>query len=52
MLDTYVYNEGIAGGQWGTAAAVGLVKSAVGLVLVLSANKLAHAFGEQGVYKA
>lgn len=52
VLDTYVYNEGIAGGQWGTAAAVGLVKSAVGLVLVLSANKLAHAFGEQGVYKA
>lgn len=52
VLDTYVYNEGIAGGQWGTAAAVGLVKSAVGLVLVISANKLAHAFGEQGVYKA
>ena len=52
VLDTYVYNEGIAGGQWGTAAAVGLVKSVVGLILVLSANKLAHAFGEQGVYKA
>ncbi|WP_198683978.1 sugar ABC transporter permease [Brachybacterium sp. YJGR34] len=52
VLDTYVYNEGISGGQWGTAAAVGLVKSVVGLVLVLTANKIAHAFGEQGVYKA
>jgi putative aldouronate transport system permease protein len=52
VLDTYVYNEGIAGGQWGVAAAVGLVKSVVGLVLVLTANKIAHAFGEQGVYKA
>ena len=52
VLDTYVYNEGISGGQWGTAAAVGLVKSVVGLVLVLSANKIAHALGEQGVYKA
>ncbi|MGP9538128.1 ABC transporter permease [Brachybacterium sp. AOP43-C2-M15] len=52
VLDTYVYNEGISGGQWGTAAAVGLVKSVIGLVLVLTANKIAHAFGEQGVYKA
>ncbi|EWS81816.1 sugar ABC transporter ATPase [Brachybacterium phenoliresistens] len=52
VLDTYVYNEGIAGGQWGTAAAVGLAKSVVGLILVLTANKIAHAFGEQGVYKA
>ena len=52
VLDTYVYNEGISGGQWGTAAAVGLVKSVVGLVLVLTANKIAHALGEQGVYKA
>ncbi|MFC7375623.1 ABC transporter permease [Brachybacterium sp. GCM10030267] len=52
VLDTYVYNEGIAGGQWGPAAAVGLVKSALGLCLVLAANKVAHAFGEEGVYKA
>lgn len=52
VLDTYVYNEGISGGQWGTAAAVGLVKSVVGLALVLAANKIAHALGEEGVYKA
>lgn len=51
VLDTYVYNNGIIGGNWGVATAVGLVKGVVGLILVLAANKVAHAFGEQGVYK-
>ncbi|QIK73789.1 sugar ABC transporter permease [Propioniciclava coleopterorum] len=52
VLDTYVYNNGIIGGQWGVAAAVGLAKGVVGLLLVLGANKLAHLFGEEGVYRA
>ncbi|MFC7404742.1 ABC transporter permease [Georgenia alba] len=52
VLDTYVYNNGVVGGYWGVAAAVGLAKGAVGLVLVLVANKAAHAFGEEGVYRA
>jgi putative aldouronate transport system permease protein len=51
VLDTYVYNNGILGGDWGTSAAVGLVKSVVALVLVLGANKLAHRLGEEGVYR-
>jgi putative aldouronate transport system permease protein len=50
VLDTYVYNNGVIGGAWGVAAAVGLVKGLVGVVLVLTANKVAHLFGEQGVY--
>ncbi|TDU91072.1 putative aldouronate transport system permease protein [Kribbella voronezhensis] len=50
VLDTYVYNNGVLGGAWGVAAAVGLVKGLVGVVLVLAANKVAHIFGEQGVY--
>lgn len=50
VLDTYVYNQGIVGGEWGTSAAVGLVKGLIGLVLVLVANKIAHLFGEPGVY--
>ena len=37
--------------HWGVAAAVGLVKGMVGVVLVLGANKVAHIFGEQGVYQ-
>ncbi|GAB2796154.1 ABC transporter permease [Amycolatopsis magusensis] len=51
VLDTYVYNNGILAGSWGVSAAVGLVKGLVGVALVLSANKLAHRFGEQGVYQ-
>ncbi|SDT21662.1 ABC transporter permease [Microlunatus soli] len=51
VLDTYVYNNGIIAGDWGASAAVGLVKGIVGVVLVLTANKIAHIFGEEGVYQ-
>ncbi|MDX2968632.1 ABC transporter permease subunit [Kribbella solani] len=51
VLDTYVYNNGIVGGEWGVSAAVGLVKGVIGVVLVLAANKLAHLFGEAGIYQ-
>ncbi|MEV0587271.1 ABC transporter permease subunit [Nonomuraea sp. NPDC050310] len=50
VLDTYVYNNGVINGGWGTSAAVGLVKGVIGVALVLGANKLAHLFGERGVY--
>ncbi|MFD6416283.1 ABC transporter permease [Streptomyces sp. NPDC060194] len=50
VLDTYVYNNGIVGGEWGVSAAVGLVKGLVGVALVLGANKIAHLFGERGIY--
>jgi putative aldouronate transport system permease protein len=50
VLDTYVYNNGILAGSWGVSAAVGLVKGLVAVALVLGANKLAHRFGEQGIY--
>jgi len=50
VLDTYVYNRGIAGGEWGVSAAAGLIKGLVGTALVLGANKVAHIFGERGVY--
>jgi putative aldouronate transport system permease protein len=52
VLDTYVYNNGIVGGSWGVSTAVGLVKGVIGVILVLGANKLAHVFGEDGVYKS
>ena len=51
VLDTYVYYHGILQGQWGPAAAVGLVKGVVGLFLVLGANKVAHWFGQDGIYR-
>jgi putative aldouronate transport system permease protein len=50
VLDTYVYFHGVLDGQWGPAAAVGLVKGLIGLVLILGANKLAHRFGHEGIY--
>lgn len=51
VIDTYVYYQGVIYGDWSFAAAAGLVKGVVSLALVLGANKLAHVFGEAGVYK-
>jgi putative aldouronate transport system permease protein len=50
VLDTYVYYQGIAVQQWGVGAAAGLFKAMVGLLLIVGANKVAHRFGEQGIY--
>ena len=50
VFDTYVYVKGLTQAQYSYSAAVGLFKSVVGLVLVVSANWLAKRFGEEGVY--
>jgi putative aldouronate transport system permease protein len=50
VLDTYVYFKGIVGGQWGVTAAANLIKGVIGTILVLSANKLAHRMGQEGLY--
>ena len=50
VLDTYVYYFSIATGNYGFGAAAGLFKAAVGLVLILAANKFAHKLGERGIY--
>jgi putative aldouronate transport system permease protein len=52
VLSTYIYHNGILAGQWGESAAVGLVNGLVGVALVLGANKIAHLFGEQGIYQS
>jgi putative aldouronate transport system permease protein len=51
VIDTYVYYQGVVNGDWSFAAAAGLVKGVVSLGLVLGANKVAHMFGEAGVYQ-
>lgn len=51
VLDTYVYNYGIVGGNWGAAAVVGLLKGLVGVALVIGANEVAHLFGEPGLFE-
>lgn len=50
VFDTYVYRRGVQQGLFSFSTAVGLFKSVVGLVLVLISNKLAKAFGEEGVF--
>ncbi|WP_432120104.1 ABC transporter permease [Streptomyces sp. bgisy032] len=50
VLDTYIYFFGVENGNWSVAAAAGLFKGIVALFLVLGANKLAHKFGQDGVY--
>ncbi len=50
VLDTFVYFQGILNGNWGLSTAVGLLKGIVGAVLVLTANKMAKKFGEEGVF--
>ena len=51
VLDTFVYYNAIRTQQWGLGAAAGLFKGAVGLILILVANRVAHKLGEQGVYQ-
>jgi putative aldouronate transport system permease protein len=51
VLDTYSYVYGIAANDFGLGAAAGLFKTVVSLLLVLGANKLAHLFGEDGLYR-
>ncbi|WP_433544027.1 ABC transporter permease (plasmid) [Streptomyces sp. CA-294286] len=51
VLDTYVWWNGVRNQDFGYAAAAGLIKGVVGIGLVLTANKVAHLMGEQGVYK-
>ncbi|SNT18320.1 carbohydrate ABC transporter membrane protein 1, CUT1 family [Streptosporangium subroseum] len=51
VLDTFVYWRTLLTGEWSYGAAAGLVKCLVGLILILVANKVAHRFGEDGIYK-
>ncbi|WP_420901664.1 ABC transporter permease [Paenibacillus whitsoniae] len=50
VFDTYVYSVGISQGQYSFSTAVGLFKSIIGLVLVVSSNYFAKKIGEEGIY--
>ena len=49
-LDVFVYQQGLQQGQFSYASAIGLMKSVVSIILVVSSNKIAHALGESGLY--
>ncbi|GLZ81699.1 polysaccharide ABC transporter ATP-binding protein [Actinorhabdospora filicis] len=51
VLDTYIFFNGIQNGEWGPSAAIGIVKAVVGTALLLGANKIAHYFGHEGIYR-
>jgi putative aldouronate transport system permease protein len=51
VLDTYAYMYGVVANNYGLGAAAGLFKGVVSLILILAANKLAHVFGEDGLYR-
>lgn len=50
IFDTYIYTTGIKDGQFSFATAMSMFKGVVGLIMVVSANKLANKFDEDGVY--
>ena len=49
-LDVFVYQQGLQQGQFSYASAIGLMKSIVSIILVVSSNKIAHMLGESGLY--
>jgi putative aldouronate transport system permease protein len=51
VLDTYSYYYGVAANNFGLGAAAGLFKGVVSLLLLYGANKIAHFFGEDGLYR-
>jgi len=50
VFETYVYREGLVGGKFSYTTAVGLFKSVIGLIMVVSANWLSKKFGEEGIF--
>jgi putative aldouronate transport system permease protein len=50
IIDTYVYRVGLTQGRYGVATAAGLFKSAIGLAMVVGANKLVRWTGQKGLY--
>ena len=49
VIATYVYNTGIQAQNYSLTTAVGLFQSVVGLILVLTADRIAKKLGEEGL---
>lgn len=50
ILDTYVYRVGMVDMRYSFATAVGLLKSVVGMILMLTVNKLSIKFAHRSVF--
>lgn len=49
VISTYIYKVGLQGGRFSLTAAMGLFESLIGLILVITANRIARRF-EQGLW--
>ena len=50
MFDMYIYSRGLEQGDFSYATAVGLMKSAVGLILLFAANKVTKKIAGNGLF--
>ncbi|UVI31995.1 ABC transporter permease [Paenibacillus spongiae] len=46
VISTYIYRVGLQGAQFSLTTAMGLFESVIGLILVLTANRIARRFGQ------
>lgn len=51
VITTFSYEFGIVQGNFSYGAAAGLFLGVTSLILILAANKVAHLFGEDGLYR-
>jgi putative aldouronate transport system permease protein len=49
IFDTYVYRVGLAQGQYSTTSTVDLFKSVVGLIMIVTLDRICKAMGEDGI---
>lgn len=50
ILDTYVYREGMVNSRYGFSTAVGLFKSAIGVVLIVGSDRFIRRLGYRGIF--
>lgn len=51
VLDTFAYFYGVVGNNFSYGTAAGVFKGVLSLILIYAANKVAHMFGEDGLYR-
>jgi putative aldouronate transport system permease protein len=51
VLDTFAYFYGVVGNNFSYGTAAGVFKGVLSLILIWAANKVAHMFGEDGLYR-
>jgi len=51
VITTFAYDNGIVQGNYSYGAAAGLFLGVTSVILILSANKVAHLLGEDGLYR-